>query len=181
MAIDWRGFVIAELAPERIAALYATRVRVSGGWLVELAGTGDPLPLVPTLLPAGDRVEAIDAARGDARCAMLSEGRLKAALFLSKSGRLPSRDWLVAQLVVAEPGSTAELLAGRARGAASDAGPLVCACFEVGSRAIIRAIAEHRLVSVAEVGAALRAGTNCGSCRPAIRALVEAGQERAHG
>src|SRR5690606_28715626 len=33
LALEWRGFLIARAAPERIAAAYFTRVRVGEGWL----------------------------------------------------------------------------------------------------------------------------------------------------
>ena len=55
-----------------------------------------------------------------------------------------------------------------------DRGPVVCACFDVRARTILTAIAEQGLTSVAEVGAALSAGSNCGSCRPAIARLLAA-------
>jgi assimilatory nitrate reductase catalytic subunit len=179
--LEWRGFLVAAAEPDRIDALYATRVRVAGGWLVELAGTGDPLPLARSLLPPGQRLEAVDTARGQAHLAIVAEGRLAAALFLSKSSRLPPREWLIGQLAADALASTPELLAGRAAGAAPDDGAIVCACFDVGTRAIVRAIAERRLVDVEEVGAALRAGTHCGSCRPAIRALIHAQKEGTNG
>jgi len=35
-----------------------------------------------------------------------------------------------------------------------------------------RAIATRRLTSVAEIGAVLRAGTNCGSCIPELKAIL---------
>jgi len=75
---------------------------------------------------------------------------------------------------LSETVETAGLLAGRAPGAAVDRGPVVCACFDVGARTILTAIAEQGLTSVAEVGAALSAGSNCGSCRPAIARLLAA-------
>ena len=53
-----------------------------------------------------------------------------------------------------------------------DRGPIVCACFDVGLNTIAEAIASGRATSVAEIGAALRAGTNCGSCRPELAALL---------
>jgi assimilatory nitrate reductase catalytic subunit len=179
--VEWRGFLVAAAVPDRIDALYATRVRVAGGWLVELAGTGDPLPLARSLLPPGQRLEAVDTARGQAHLAIVAEGRLTAALFLSKSSRLPPREWLIGQLAAVGLASTPELLAGRAARAAPDEGPIVCACFDVGTRAIVRAIAERRLVDVEDIGTALRAGTNCGSCRPAIRALIHAQKEGTNG
>ena len=45
-------------------------------------------------------------------------------------------------------------------------------CFDVGMKTILEAIGSHGLVSVEAVGAALSAGTNCGSCRPAIQRLI---------
>ena len=72
-------------------------------------------------------------------------------------------------LVAAERGA---LLAGRPPGAREDAGPLVCSCFAVGRNTLRRAIAQHALSDTRQVGARLRAGTNCGSCLPEIRALL---------
>jgi assimilatory nitrate reductase catalytic subunit len=48
----------------------------------------------------------------------------------------------------------------------------VCACFSVKRAAIEQAIAGQGLASVAEIGAALRAGTNCGSCIPEIEEML---------
>jgi assimilatory nitrate reductase catalytic subunit len=39
-------------------------------------------------------------------------------------------------------------------------------------RTILTAIVEQKLTDVAAVGKALNAGTNCGSCRPAIANLI---------
>jgi assimilatory nitrate reductase catalytic subunit len=175
IAIDWRGFLIARDLPETIDALYATRVRVEQGWLVELAGAGDPAHLIRQLLPPGERLEACDAARGQAHFAILAEGRLRAALFLSRTGKLPPRDWLAAQLAAPAGAAPPELLAGRPARPPEDQGVIVCACFDVGTRTLVRAIADQRLISVEQVGTALRAGTNCGSCRPAIHKLLQQG------
>lgn len=180
-APEWRGFLIARDMPGRIPADYATRVRVAGGWLVEVAGNGDLLTLVDAVLPKGDRVEIVDAARGGVRIAIVCEGRLVAALHLTKTGRLPDRDWLIAQLAAAERASSMELLAGRPATPQPDRGPIVCVCFDVGMNTIVEAIGSRRLTSVEEVGKALAAGTNCGSCRPAIQRLLGETLEAAHG
>jgi assimilatory nitrate reductase catalytic subunit len=172
LAVEWRGFLIARSVPERIPAAYFTRVRVGRGWLVELAGPGDPAVLAKALLPKGERVEIVDAARGGMRLAVLEAGRLNAALYITRSGRLPDRDWLIAQLAAADAASSVELLAGRPAIPLPSRGPIVCACFDVGMNTIVEAIAGQRLVSVEAVGAALSAGTNCGSCKPAIRKLI---------
>jgi assimilatory nitrate reductase catalytic subunit len=166
---DWRGFLVAREKPVLPADIHWVASRLPGGWLIELAGEG--AIEIDALLPAGERIEAFDKARGTRRFAVRGEaGSLAAALFLTRSGSLPPRDWIAAQL--GETPSAPELLAGRAATPAPDRGAIVCVCFDVGTRTILSAIAERSLTSVEQVGAALSAGTNCGSCRPAIRALL---------
>ncbi|MCP6374014.1 hypothetical protein NL455_29465, partial [Klebsiella pneumoniae] len=77
--------------------LWATKVRVPAGVLWEVAGNGDAARL-ERALPKGERIEAIDPARGSRRVAILRDGRLAAILFVTRSGDLPARDWLIAQL-----------------------------------------------------------------------------------
>jgi assimilatory nitrate reductase catalytic subunit len=181
LALEWCGFLIARALPAAIPATYFTKVRVGQGWLVELAGVGDPAAIVRQLLPKGERIEIVDGARGGLRIAVLDGNplgrRLSGALYLTRSGRLPARDWLIAQLAAAEPATSTELLAGRPAGPLPDRGPIVCVCFDVGMKTILEAIGSQDLVSVEAVGAALSAGTNCGSCRPAIQRLI--GETRA--
>ena len=181
LAIEWRGFLVTRDAPATIDAAYATRIRVPQGWLIELAGTGDMTVPARHLLPRGERIETSDASRGQLRVAILEGGRPKAALYLSRTGSLPSRDWLVEQLQAAEQPSSLELLAGRPARPQQDRGAIVCVCFDVGMKTILGAIATQALTSVEDIGAALQAGTNCGSCRPALAALLKPQAEAAHG
>ncbi|MHA6718841.1 molybdopterin-dependent oxidoreductase [Sphingomonas sp. RS6] len=178
VAVDWRGFLIVRGAGPAPDSLWATRVTVTGGALYEVAGIGDPAAL-DRALPAGERIEASDPARGSRRVAVLHDGRLAAVLFITRSGELPSRDWLISQL--ARPQGL-QVLAGRAPGAQADRGRVVCACFDVGLHTITAAIRDQQLADVAAIGAALQAGTNCGSCRPALaRILSDISREAAHG
>jgi assimilatory nitrate reductase catalytic subunit len=181
LAVGWRGFLIAHDAPAIKDVLYATRVRLAHGWLVEIAGSGDISGFAKRLLPAGELVEATDAARGQLRAAALQDGRLQAALYISCTGSLPSRDWLIEQLESADNASSLELLAGRPAKPREDRGPIVCVCFDVGMKTIVGAIASQGLTTVEAVGAAISAGTNCGSCRPAIQKLIATAKEAAHG
>ena len=172
VAAEWSGFLVTRDAPARIDALYATRIRVAGGSLVEFAGTGDFADFTAHLLPKGERIEAIDAARGQMRVAVVEDGRLVAALYISRTGGLPSREWLIEQLISAEKPSPMALLAARPAVPQPDRGPVVCVCFDIGTKTIVAAIAEQSLVDVEAIGAALGAGTNCGSCRPALARLL---------
>jgi len=138
-----------------------------------LAGIGSPD--LDTLLPAGERGEAVDLARGMRRIVVYDDdGCLCAALFLTRSGVLPSRDWISGQLSEGE-GSVGEWLAGRPSTPQPDIGPIVCVCHGIGEQQIVAAV-DDGAADVAAVGSCTLAGTNCGSCRPVIaRLLDEAG------
>jgi assimilatory nitrate reductase catalytic subunit len=179
-AFEWRGFLVARALPKAIPADYFATIRVGQGWLVELAGNGPAAALAKCLLPRGERAENVDASRGSMRVAVLDGGRLAAALYVTRSGKLPGREWLIERLSAAEA-SAIELLAGRSAAPVAERGPIVCACFDVGLMTIVEAIGSQHLVSVEAVGRALSAGTNCGSCRPAIERLIGEGKEAALG
>ncbi|KPL68365.1 nitrate reductase [Erythrobacter sp. SG61-1L] len=166
---DWRAFLLTR-DPVTLPAPYWVRARVKDGWLTELAGHGTAD--LGGLLPEGNRCEAADLTRGMQRMVVLDDaGALLAALFVTRSGELPPRDWLERQL--GQSGANvAELLAGRPAAPMDDKGPTVCICNDVGEQAVFRAIADGAS-SVAQVGSCTGAGTNCGSCRPAIARLLE--------
>ncbi|MDE2437475.1 MAG: molybdopterin-dependent oxidoreductase [Sphingomonadales bacterium] len=166
---DWRAFLVCRTPAPMPAMLYWSRSRVAEGWLHELAGVGEVA--IDMLLPAGERLEAADVARGMRRIVVRdASDRLVAALFLTRSGELPPREWVAAQLgAAAEP---LELLAGRPAAPQPDRGAIVCVCHGVGANDI-SASAQCGAGTVDAVGAATLAGTNCGSCRPAIARLLE--------
>ncbi|MEK7342629.1 MAG: molybdopterin-dependent oxidoreductase [Pseudomonadota bacterium] len=176
---EWKGFLILRgTEPVTLPCLWATRVTVSGGTLYEIAGNGDPARL-ETCLPKGDRVEAIDQTRGTRRIAILRDGRLAAVLFVTRTGLLPSRDWLIGQLEAEQV--TASVLAARGPGARPDKGATICVCFDIGLNQIVAAIRDQSLVDVPAIGQAIGAGTNCGSCRPALaNILAQTTQETLH-
>ena len=63
------------------------------------------------------------------------------------------------------------LLSGRSSEGLAAAGPIVCACFGVGRATICDTIAAGAQTA-AEIGAQLKAGTNCGSCIPELKRLI---------
>jgi assimilatory nitrate reductase catalytic subunit len=167
---DWRAFLLTQGEPAVPSGIWWSRSRVRGGWLYELAGTGDAD--VATLIPCGDQREAVDLARGMRRVTVAAlDGTLVAALYLTRTGHLPGREWLGEQLGTARADGL-ELLAGRPSTPQPDRGAITCVCLGIGANAI-RAAASAGATNVAAVGAATGAGTNCGSCRPAIARLLE--------
>lgn len=169
VASDWRAFLLRGDAMTPEGLVWWSRSAVAGGWLHELAGDG--AVDADVLLPAGERIEAVDMARGMRRLAVTDgAGTLRAALFVTRTGQLPPRDWIAGQLGT-RGAALPELLAARPSTPAPDRGPVVCVCHGIGANQILGA-AEAGAGSVAEVGRACGAGTNCGSCRPAIARLL---------
>ena len=165
---DWRGFLLLPEGAAPQGLLFWSRSRVAGGWLYELAGAG--LVDVDALLPAGERLEVADHQRGMRRIAVRGEdGTLSGALFITRHGTLPARDWIAAQLGV--EGGAMEWLAARPSTPAPDRGPVICVCHGVGEKDV-EASVRTGACSVAAIGEATKAGTNCGSCRPALARIL---------
>ena len=119
--------------------------------------------------------ELLDAPQGLYRAAAFKDGRLEAALFLAPPQGEPVWDSLKDLLAaeVMDDSRRRFALSVRDAGGLVDRGPMVCACFGV-SQAVIRAAIEAGAPDAAAVGAAVKAGTNCGSCVPEIRKLLAA-------
>ncbi|MBN9146242.1 MULTISPECIES: nitrate reductase [unclassified Novosphingobium] len=168
VAPEWRGFLLLKepAAPEGL--LFWSRSRVKDGWLYELAGMGSVE--VDALLPAGERLEVADHVRGMRRIAVRGDdAALAGALFVTREGTLPARAWIAEQL--GADGEATEWLAARPSTPAPDRGAIVCVCHGVGEKDIEEAICAGAC-SVAAIGEETRAGTNCGSCRPALARML---------
>ena len=175
-AARWHAFVLTRAEPSRASSDYWASLKAPGGWRQELAGQEAPADwdaFASALLGrrAGDEWIAYrDAAAGRFRFARVSEGRLEGCAFVGPDAGLPPRDWLTRLLAQAalSPEDRLSLLAGRPRRAGADPGAMVCACFSVGRNQIEAAIAGG-CASLEALGAKLKAGTNCGSCRPELQ------------
>jgi assimilatory nitrate reductase catalytic subunit len=169
------GFVLSRRPVPAAGLSYWSRARMPAGYATYIAldapsaGWGD---WSQRLLPAGERFTYEDERSRQFRIAVLRDGRLEAVLYVAPSPSLPSLEWLKScfDLPAIAGADRRSLLAGRPLGTA-DQGPVVCACFQVGRKRIEGAVAEGAR-SVAEIGLATRAGTNCGSCVPELARLV---------
>ena len=65
------------------------------------------------------------------------------------------------------------LLREAVRTTPQDVGPIVCSCFGIGQHQISAEI-KKGAASVEDVGRCLKAGTNCGACKPEIGKLLNA-------
>ncbi len=162
--------------PQRWHADYWSRAPLADCELWQAAGH-QPVAwpeAVGVWLGGAPQLVMADAAQGLFRAARIENGRLQAVLLVdSRPERLPGIDWL------AECFGAAELTAGQRRTLLAcrdvdreDTGPVVCSCFQVGQRQIEAAIAAGHS-DVTALGRQLRCGTNCGSCVPELKGLLE--------
>ena len=159
------------------ASSYRVVARGAGYWRYELAG--EELPASWSAWADGvlgarpARIEFTDAAGGRYRGANVASDALQSCLFVATANRC--RRARGSRLCSARKRSATErmaILAGRAPKGALESGPVVCSCFAVGRSTLLRAIRGDGLVSVEQIGKALRAGTNCGSCIPELKGLL---------
>jgi assimilatory nitrate reductase catalytic subunit len=145
----------------------------STSWWLAGSETADWRGVANIWLAGEPQLMLVDSAQGRFRAARVVEGRLDAVLLVdTDADLLPGLDWLD-QCFAADqlsPDQRLCLLAGRSV-ETEEVGALVCSCYQVGDRQIVRAIREGQ-ATVEALGHTLRCGTNCGSCVPEIRNLL---------
>ena len=179
-AAAWYAFAVSARTPSVEGAAYWALARAPGGWRVEMACAQAPDDWeahARRLLHIDAEAELLsyrDATSGQFRCAAFEAERLIGALFVARAPVAVSRSWLCERLgtSLASPQSRLAVLAGRGGAAEPDRGAIVCACFDVGQNQILSSLAAG-CRSVAAIGAATQAGTNCGSCRTEIGRLID--------
>lgn len=173
-----RGFVLSRRALNLPEGSWWTRIAVRGGFGYVFAANGDTTiwqnAVRDAALPGAEWIEYADGTGGVFRACALHNGRLDLCLFAGPAASMP--DWDHLKTLFAAPAlddvDRRHLLSGKATDQATNTGPLVCACFGVGVNTIREAIASRAAMSVEEIGKALRAGTNCGSCIPEMKKLL---------
>ena len=149
-------------------------VSLAGAWLTKYAG----FAVLRRLLQIPREAELVsysDPKKAMFRYAGIVQGALEACVFFAP----PGADFTTEQarrLLGREiaPLDRLALLAGLAAEASPGAGKIVCACFSVSEGTIRAAIHDDQFKTVAELGAALHVGTNCGSCIPELKKLLGA-------
>ncbi len=173
----WHGVLLSRAPVDLPRDIYWSRAAGTSHSVWRLAGeSGQDWPVTARdwLGRSGEWIEFLDPSRGHYRAARLVEGRLEGVLFIFRWATDFSPDWVAAAFgraaITGEERGT--LLAGAPPGGDRGGDKTVCACFGVGLATIRAAIRDHRLASVGEIGALLKAGTNCGSCVPELRVIL---------
>lgn len=140
---------------------------------------GNLIDWAASVLPQGNVVHFEDPAAGLFRIAIVARDQLQAVAYLGPEPIEPELASMTDLFALdrLDAHHRRALLAGRSAAAGAADGPIVCVCFQIGEMTISRAIAEGCRNADA-VGSAVKAGTNCGSCRPEINQLIAAADTR---
>jgi assimilatory nitrate reductase catalytic subunit len=173
-----RGFALARHPIKLPGNTWWARTAVTGGQGYLFATAEIPTfwyeAAPPLFSPGAELAEYSDPSRGVYRVAAFIDGRLEGCFFVGPADAAPQWDAVKAlfESETIEAGSRQALLAGRAAHGIAPVGPVVCVCFGVALTTIREAIATQAVASVEDIGKALRAGTNCGSCVPELKRLL---------
>ena len=177
----WYGFAVSIRRPDHHVLDYWALGAAQSGFRLEFAGRTEPQDwtvLARQILSLGGAADLLayhDTASGQHRFAAFEGERVIGALYIARTPVSASRGWaceLLGQLVP-YANDRLRMLAGRAGGSIPDRGATVCVCFDVGISQIIEAVRTGGCTDIAAVGRALKAGSNCGSCRSDIARIIQ--------
>jgi assimilatory nitrate reductase catalytic subunit len=170
----FRGFALSRQEVRLPPDLWWARAAVPGGYGYLFADNADLARWTAWFgaVAGDDRAEYTDFGGGVYRAASFSNGRIATCLFVGPAH--DGGDWeAVKQMFAADALSDQQrslLLSGTSEGIVNS-GPIVCACFGIARTSICDAIASGA-ASASEIGARVKAGTNCGSCIPELKRLI---------
>ncbi|ARU58139.1 anaerobic dehydrogenase [Oleiphilus messinensis] len=178
----WHGFVLSHKPLTFPGVEYVVKVPGTAFFRYELAGAS-PIAewntvtkrwLEPAATTDTHWLDFEDTQAHRYRAAVVTSEGLQCCVFLSAKIDLPERSWL-AGLFTKETLSDEDrrsILAGRPPSGTQTAGRTICSCFGVGENTLKDTIREKGLSSVEQIGDCLKAGTNCGSCVPELRTIL---------
>lgn len=179
MTFAYRGFALShgEITPP--SETWFARAAVVGGDGLLFASNETPevwRDFARRKMPSDCEItEHFDAESGTVRVAAFRSGQLDACVFVGPARAPPRWDAMLALFEAGELDESERLLLLSERGdeGRADSGPVICACFNVRLAAIRDALDTGIAADVADIGRILRAGTNCGSCVPELREIIE--------
>jgi assimilatory nitrate reductase catalytic subunit len=181
---SWNGLLLRRegTAPQLGSDVYWARTPLDTGYGFDLAGwtaldaiidSENTLRRLLQIPAEAELVSYSDPRRAVFRYAGFIGARLEACLFLAPPGvALPGREAAIGYLGRTLDAVERLALLAAATPAGSAPEKIICSCFSIGATQIAATIREKDLKSAAEIGAALKAGTNCGSCIPELKKLL---------
>ncbi|MCK5718809.1 MAG: nitrate reductase [Thiomargarita sp.] len=175
---EWQAFILSksplELPTENID--YWVKIPSDNCWRYELAGQTQPKNWADWIHKNFDEnldwLEYQDRANGRYNCANIIDGRLNICMFVSNNEQLPARRKLI-QLFTRDNLTPTERLGLLTAYNDEITDNAICACFNLGENELGKIITEEKLQTTIQIADKCRAGSNCGSCIPELKALLK--------
>lgn len=179
IAMGYYGFMLCQARPNVEGLDYWAVAKTSRGWRLEFALKSlrnSATKLFAQIASAPEQsaqMSVCDEKSGLHKFASYSSTGLDAVLFLDRKPVSASRSLLAEEFASStmDAHRVMRLLAGRTGQGQVDKGAIICSCMSVGVNEIGAAV-KRGCRTVEEIGAATKAGTNCGSCRAEIREIL---------
>lgn len=178
----WHGFILSRHPLQFANPDYLVKIKGDQFYRYEMAGKDRPeswpewtkKKLCRDDLYPAQWQEYADPEYGIYRAARLLNDGLESIVFIAPDFNLPDRNWLSSLFLKTELNRNERLalLTGKPPLGEPDVGTIVCSCFNIGEKTILAEIKAKSLTTHQDVGLCLKAGTNCGSCIPEIKALL---------
>jgi assimilatory nitrate reductase catalytic subunit len=178
VALPLAGFAISHAPIHLPRDVWWSRVALENGQGVLFAGDRDVSfwreLAARSRTPGSEIVEYEDAGSTTYRAAIVDNERLVFCLFVGPAGKSVPWDSVKAAFARErfDARDRASALSGKNAPGMPVEGPIVCSCFGIGLVTIRGVLESGAACSVDEIGATLRAGTNCGSCKPELKRIV---------
>ena len=182
----WHGLLLRReaSAPSLGETVYWAKAPVVTGFAFQLAGWSGLSSVIRSeeilrrllhIQRGAELVSYSDPKKSVFRYAGFVGDRLEACLFLAPAGiALPPANTATGFLgQTMSPIERMALLAAVTPDSTGEPEKIICACFSVGAKRLKACIRDNNLHSVGEIGALLKAGTNCGSCIPELKKLLQ--------
>lgn len=174
----WQGILITALpfTPSQEMEWFKVPLEHATQWeLIKLTDSISPSWIEDSFPDIEEWVVLSDSSQRFLSAAGFIQGKL--SLVLLSGPDLPPFDkkWLSEQIgqTIENKGDRLRLLSGVPADPASQTGRTVCSCFQVGEQTIINCLSKGEASSVEALGTHLKCGTNCGSCIPELRQMVQ--------
>lgn len=172
------AMLLSPVELKQLPAHYWVKQKLEQGYLYHLADALTPNELKAQIKAYFTRlihpqfIDYSDDINQIYRSGIISDGQLLASFCVMSKDKANKQSWL--ENLLSQPLND-HILRGILSGSSPepDLGKIVCSCHQVREQTIKDAICEGQLSTAEQVGKACKAGTNCGSCVPEIKSMIE--------
>lgn len=176
---NWFGFILSREEYTLKDIAYWSKIREQDNWRYEFSDINSHyLDWLKSVIQNDldyEWVEYNDELNETTRYFWFDEKGMQGCFFTaSEYKNLPVREWLTEQfteLTINEK-HRSKLVVATSGPKFTDPGAIVCSCFNVGENTIREFISEFKPDSIETISKCLKAGTNCGSCKPEMKYLL---------